>query len=110
LPYYAIRYSTVRNNVTTDPNLLILASLAEGDKHGYAIIQDVQHFAGVRLGAGTLYGAITRLESLGWIRPLDSEDRRKPYRITALGRNSLEEQVDALERVVRTAQRRLQPA
>ena len=91
----------------TDPKLLILASLADGDKHGYAIIQDVQQFAGIRLGAGTLYAAITRLEDLGWIRGLESEDRRKPYRITGLGRRSLEEQMGALDRVVQTALRRL---
>ena len=94
----------------TDPNLLILASLAEGDKHGYAIIGDVQAFAGIRLGAGTLYGAITRLEAQGWIRALDSDDRRRPYRLTAEGRRALEEQTAALDRVLRTAQRRLRPA
>ena len=43
-----------------DPTLLILASLAEGDKHGYAILTDVKTFAGVELGIGTLYAAITR--------------------------------------------------
>ena len=75
----------------TDPKLLILASLADGDKHGYAIIQDVQQFAGVRLGAGTLYAAITRLEDLGWIRALASEDRRKPYRIREILRAVLDE-------------------
>jgi DNA-binding PadR family transcriptional regulator len=91
----------------TDPNLLILASLADGDKHGYAIILDVEQFAGVRLGAGTLYGAITRLEEMQWIRALDSDERRKPYRITALGRRALEEQTDAIDRVVKAARRRL---
>jgi len=96
--------------MVSDPQLLILASLAEGDKHGYAIIQDVQRFAGIRLGAGTLYGAITRLEALGWIRGLESEDRRKPYRLTAPGRRSLEEQLHALDSVVKTALRRLRPA
>ena len=70
----------------TDPKSLILASLADGDKHGYAIILDVARFAGVRLGAGTLYGAITRLEEEGWIRALESDERRKPYRITAAGK------------------------
>lgn len=91
----------------TDPKLLILASLAEGDKHGYAIILDVVRFAGVRLGAGTLYGAITRLEEEGWIRALESEERRKPYRITAAGRRALDEQTSGLERVVKTARSRL---
>ena len=91
----------------TDPTLLILASLAEGDKHGYAMMEDIQHFAGVRLGAGTLYGAITRMEEVGWIRPLDSEERRKPYRLTAAGRRYLEEQIGSLDRLVKTTLRRL---
>ena len=69
--------------MTSDPTLLVLASLADGDKHGYAMIGDIQDFAGVRLGAGTLYGAITRLEENGWIRSVESEDRRRPYRLTA---------------------------
>ena len=68
----------------SDPTLLVLASLAGGDKHGYAIMDDIQAFAGLRLGPGTLYGAITRLEERGWIRPLDSGDGRRPYRLTAL--------------------------
>jgi DNA-binding PadR family transcriptional regulator len=89
------------------PNLLVLASLAEGDKHGYAIMTDVERFAGVRLGPGTLYGAITRLEEKGWIRPVASQNRRQPYRITAEGRRCLEEQVMMLDAVVRTASRRL---
>lgn len=93
----------------TDPKLLILASLADGDKHGYAIILDVARFAGVRLGAGTLYGAITRLEEEGWIRALESDERRKPYRITAAGKRALEEQTAGLERVVKTARKRLGP-
>lgn len=91
----------------TDPSLLILASLAEGDKHGYAMLEDIQRFADVRLGPGTLYGAITRLEQRGWIEPVDSEDRRRPYRITAAGKRSLQEQLAQLNQVVRTGLRRL---
>ena len=72
----------------SDPTLLVLASLADGDKHGYAMMEDIERFAGVRLGPGTLYGAITRLEERGWIRPLKStpvksaEARRQPYTLT----------------------------
>jgi len=62
----------------TDPSLLILASLADGEKHGYAMMEDIQQFAGVRLGPGTLYGAITRLEERGWIRALDAETGAGP--------------------------------
>lgn len=94
----------------SDPSLLVLASLAEGEKHGYAMMEDIQSFAGVRLGPGTLYGAITRLEERGWIRPVPSDDRRQPYRITAAGKRSLEEQLASLDAVVRTAMRRLKHA
>jgi DNA-binding PadR family transcriptional regulator len=96
--------------VTSDPSLLVLSSLAEGDKHGYAMILDIEAFAGVRLGPGTLYGAITRLEEGGWIRPVGSGDRRQPYRITSAGRRRLEEELAGLERVVTTGLRRLKHA
>ncbi len=94
----------------TDPTLLILASLADGDKHGYAMMEDIARFAAVRLGPGTLYGAITRLEENGWISRLETEERRKPYRITAVGRHYLEEQMTSLDLVVKTALRRLKHA
>ena len=94
----------------SDPTLLVLASLADGEKHGYAMMEDIQRFAAVRLGPGTLYGAITRLEERGWIRPVQSDDRRRPYAITAAGRQFLEEQLTALDKVVKTAMRRLKPA
>jgi DNA-binding PadR family transcriptional regulator len=94
----------------TDPSFLVLASLAEGAKHGYAMMDDIRTFAGVRLGLGTLYGAITRLEQRGWIRPVPSSDRRQPYEITAQGKRYLEEQLAGLDAVVRTAMRRLKHA
>jgi DNA-binding PadR family transcriptional regulator len=94
----------------TDPALLILASLADGDKHGYAMMLDIQQFTGLELGPGTLYGVITRLVKCGWIRPLDSKDRRRPYRITPTGRAHLREQMTELDHVVKTALRRLKPA
>jgi len=91
----------------SDPTLLVLASLAEDDKHGYAIMIDIERFAGVRLGPGTLYGAITRLEGRGWIKPVASKDRRQPYRITGAGRAHLKERLGALDRIVKTGQTRL---
>jgi DNA-binding PadR family transcriptional regulator len=96
--------------VTSDPTLLVLASLADGDKHGYAMIGDIQEFAGVLLGPGTLYGAITRLEESGWIRSVQSEDRRRPYRLTAEGRRYLREQLAGLDQIVKTGRRRLRQA
>jgi DNA-binding PadR family transcriptional regulator len=94
----------------SDPTLLILASLAEGDKHGYAMMTDIHAFANVELGPGTLYGAITRLEQRGFIRPVGSVDRRRPYRLTAAGRRCLEEELAGLESVLRVGLRRLRQA
>jgi DNA-binding PadR family transcriptional regulator len=94
----------------TDPTLLVLASLADGNKHGYAMMEDIQEFAGVRLGPGTLYGAITRLEQRGWIRPVASEDRRQPYSITPAGREHLTAQLEQLDRVTKVGLRRLKHA
>ena len=94
----------------SDPTLLVLASLADGEKHGYSIMEDIQSFANVRLGPGTLYGAITRLEERGWIRPVGSQDRRQPYRLTAAGQQYLEEQLASLDRMIKTATRRLKHA
>ena len=91
----------------TDPPLLVLASLADGDKHGYAMMTDITSFAGVTLGPGTLYGAITRLEERGFIRAVSSRDRRQPYRLTANGRRYLEERLTEMDAVLRAGQRRL---
>jgi DNA-binding PadR family transcriptional regulator len=74
------------------------------------MMEDIERFAGVRLGPGTLYGAITRLEQRGWIRPVASDDRRQPYSITAAGKRHLEEQLATLDQVVKTALRRLKHA
>ena len=54
----------------TDVSLLILLSLADGQKHGYAMIEDIGRFSGTVLEPGTLYGALMRLEKKGWIEPL----------------------------------------
>ncbi len=75
-----------------DPSLIVLASLAEGPKHGYAITQDVAAHVGIRLGPGTLYGAISRLEERGFIEALPPDERRRPYRMTAAGARELAHQ------------------
>jgi DNA-binding PadR family transcriptional regulator len=90
-----------------DPPLLILTSLAAGPKHGHALARDIEAFAGVRLGPGALYGAITRLEERGLIEPLPSDDRRRPYRITAAGSVALAEAVADLRRIADVGARRL---
>ncbi len=95
--------------MVTDPALLVLASLADGDKHGYGMMLDIQQFTGIELGPGTLYGVITRLLKCGWIKRLGSDDRRRPYRLTPSGREYLRDQIGELDSVVKTAQRRLKP-
>ena len=90
-----------------DPGLLVLVSLAAAPRHGHAILLDVAEFAGVRLGPGTLYGAIGRLESEGLIEPMRADGRRRPYRITDRGRSALEHRLHGLQRAVRTGLRRV---
>ena len=90
-----------------EPAVLVLVSLAEGPKHGYAIAADVQAVSGVRMGPGTLYGAIARLEERALIEPVPSEDRRRPYRLTASGARALAGHLAMLERVTAAGRRRL---
>jgi DNA-binding PadR family transcriptional regulator len=102
-----MRYIGERSN---DPALLVLTSLAGGAKHGYAITTDVEELAGVRLGPGTLYGALARLESRGLIEALPAEDRRRPYRLTADGSAALEHELQALQSVASRGLDRLRVA
>ena len=83
-------------------------SLAGGAKHGHALLKDIEDFAGVRLGPGALYGAITRLEDRGLIEPLEADDRRRPYRITAAGSRVLADSVAQMRDLVRVGQSRLE--
>lgn len=91
----------------SEPAVFVLSSLAGGPKHGYAITQDVRATSGVELGPGTLYGALARLEDRGLIEAVPSDDRRRPYRLTAAGATTLHKQLKALEQVARTGLRRL---
>jgi DNA-binding PadR family transcriptional regulator len=90
-----------------DPPLLVLASLAGEPKHGYAITRDVAEAMGVRLSAGTLYAVISRLEAQGLIEPLESDDRRRPYRITMTGAAALARQSERMSSVASLVQARL---
>ena len=89
-----------------EPWLLVLTSLADGPKHGYAIMTDVAAFSGVRMEPGTLYGALSRLERRGWVRPLATEERRRPYEITAAGQEILAEQVKTMQQIAHVARLR----
>jgi DNA-binding PadR family transcriptional regulator len=91
----------------SEPALLILSSLAEGPKHGYAMTLDIAVVSGQKLGPGTLYGAIARLESRKWIEPLPADDRRRPYRLTAAGHKVLRHRLESLRAMTRAAQARL---
>ncbi len=110
--YYVSRYTVKRESGLdlgrfTEPALLILVSLADGPKHGYAMIEDIRRLAGATLGAGTLYGALARLERVGHIEALVSHDRRVPYRLTTSGRAMLEAHLEGLRRLTATGIRRL---
>lgn len=90
-----------------DPGVLIMTSLASGAKHGYALARDIERFAGVTLGPGTLYGAITALEEQGLIEPAGHDQRRRPYQLTAAGRAELANAVRSLGAIVAEGARRL---
>ena len=90
-----------------EPSLHILVSLSDGPKHGYAIMADVENISGAPLGPGTLYGALARLESRGLIEALEPEERRRPYRITAVGATALRAQLEQMRGFTRAALERL---
>jgi DNA-binding PadR family transcriptional regulator len=80
-------------------SVLVLTSLAGGEKHGYGLIKDIEAFSGVTLGPGTLYGALARLEREGLVQALPAADRRHPYRITAEGLRRLHEHLSEAARI-----------
>ena len=90
-----------------EPALLVLTSLAERPMHGYAIVKDVESVAGVRLGPGTLYATLSRLEARGLIEGLPAEDRRRPYRITGAGLALLRGRLERMEAIARAGLARL---
>lgn len=80
-------------NDLSQRSVLVLTSLADGPKHGYALIKDIEQFAGVTLGPGTLYGVLARLEDAGLVKALPAEDRRHPYQLTVEGTAALTDQL-----------------
>ncbi len=95
---------------SSDRSILILTSLAGSPKHGYALIKDIEEFAGVKLGAGTLYGALAGLERAGLVEALPAEDRRHPYRITAAGREHLRVRLSEAARIAQVGLGRIAEA
>ena len=93
----------------------ILLSLVDDRRHGYGILREVEQRTGggLRLGTGTLYTALARLEALELVgesarRPAarDDDERRKYYLLTPLGRAVLQAELDRLDALVRHARRK----
>ncbi|MGI8551804.1 MAG: PadR family transcriptional regulator [Dehalococcoidia bacterium] len=90
----------------SDPSLVILTCLADGPKHGYAMITEGERL-GVNLGLGTLYGALNRLERMGLIEALPPQNRRRPYRITPTGVDFLKHHLECLSRIIEVSTEKL---
>jgi len=95
---------------SSDRSILILTSLAGSPRHGYALIKDIQGFAGVTLGAGTLYGALAKLEQAGLVTPLPADERRRPYQITEAGREHLRARLSESARIASIGLARIEAA
>jgi DNA-binding PadR family transcriptional regulator len=92
----------------SEPVLLILMSLADQPRHGYAILKDVEEMSAGRvlLSTGTLYGALRRLLEDGWIERVQEEDAsrgRQAYRLAATGKRSLQQEVSRMKHLTRLA-------
>ena len=96
----------------------ILLALVDGEKHGYAIMQQVerQTDSALQPGPGTLYRTIGTLLDAGWIEESDArpdpevdDARRRYYRVTDIGRSVVVAETERLESVVRRARARLEP-
>lgn len=91
--------------------MVVLTVLAEGPRHGYAINAAVEALTGRRLGPGSLYGALTRLEGRGLIEPVaedaEGQERQRTMRITDAGRTALRAELEQLARVARAGLRAL---
>ena len=99
-------------SLLTEPVLLILLSLADQPRHGYAILQDTHKISGgrVRLSTGTLYGALRRLLEERWIERFEARDTsrgKQAYRLTATGRRNLQAEVSRMRQLSRVASGRL---
>jgi DNA-binding PadR family transcriptional regulator len=82
-----------------DAQTLVLCALSKGPLHGYAINVAIEELTGKRLGPGSLYGALTRLEAKGLIELLDEVDRARPVQLTAEGRRVLEQELRSMAHV-----------
>ena len=95
---------------SSDRSVLVLTSLANGPKHGYALIKDIEDFSSVKMGPGTLYGCLSKLEEAGVIEALPTQGRRHPYRLTAQGSATLNERLSQSARIAKLGLKRLASA
>jgi DNA-binding PadR family transcriptional regulator len=96
----------------TEPVLLILLSLADSPRHGYALMKDIESLSKgrVRLSTGTLYGALRRLLEDRWIERFAQEDTardKQAYRLAPAGRVQLDTELDRMKQLTRAAAARL---
>jgi DNA-binding PadR family transcriptional regulator len=96
----------------SEPVLLILTSLADKPRHGYALIKDIEALSGgrVRLSTGTLYGALRRLLEDAWIERFEQADtsrEKQAYRLTTAGRRQLQLELDRMKQLTKMAGARL---
>ncbi|MFJ6657338.1 methyltransferase domain-containing protein [Streptomyces sp. NPDC091377] len=84
---------------SNDAQLLVLCALADGPLHGYAINAAIEEVSGRRLGPGSLYGALARLEAKELVRSLEGEGRRRPVCLTPAGREVMEREARSMARV-----------
>ena len=90
-----------------DAQTLVLSALADGPKHGYAINQAIEELTGARLGAGSLYGALTRLEAKGLVETIEAQGRQRPVQLTPEGRAVLEKELRAMAQLANAGLRHL---
>jgi|SRR5579859_4869293 len=102
----------VESKPLTEPVLLILTSLANQPRHGYALLKDIESLSRgrVRMSTGTLFGALRRLLEDGWIEPFEQVDtarQKQAYRLTAVGRQQLQFELDRMRQLTRAGFARL---
>jgi DNA-binding PadR family transcriptional regulator len=108
--HVATRTAADENKPLSEPVLLILMSLADEPRHGYALMKDIEMLSDgrVRLSTGTLYGALRRLLNDGWIERFETEDTsrdKQAYRLTPAGRTHMQAELERMKRLTRAAAR-----
>jgi DNA-binding PadR family transcriptional regulator len=107
-----MRHVVTETKPLSEPVLLILTSLADQPRHGYALIKDIESLSGgrVRMSTGTLFGALRRLLDDDWIERFEQEDtarQKQAYRLTSAGRKQLQVELDRMKQLTRAGFARL---